>query len=334
MADRPFHVEAVMANDGVLASGEYPVRLKIFGTQGAVWEKASNLVIPAADSPDKIPLATPVLDEDVTVNGPAGVYTFAAELKRGGAARGGRFEFYISRAEDFPRMTESVALLGIPDDKRKWLKAHGVTVAEWNEPAAKACRVILVGDGPGPTQATNTWRELAGRIATDDVAVFLKPSAFAEGKNSTRWLPLKNKGVCRRSNNWVYHREDVAKQHPVFEGLPAGGMLNWYYYLQVTPDLLFERLDTREDAVATAFGPGDNDGNGYNSGLLMGMYRLGTGRFFVNTLRILENVDTNPSADRLLLNMIRTAAELGKGPRTELPPDFETSLNEIGYGSR
>jgi hypothetical protein len=335
-AGRPFRIKAVMANDGVLDSGEYPVRLKIFGPQGVVWEKVSKLVIPAADSPDKIPLASPVLDEDVTVNGPAGVYTFAAELERGGAARGGRFEFYISRKEDFPRMTESVAVLGIPHDIQKWLKAHGVTVANWNEPAAKACRIILVGDniGTDPTQATNTWRELAGRIATGDVAVFLTPSVFAEGTNSTQWLPLKNKGVCRGSRNWIYHREDVAKQHPVFEGLPAGGMLNWYYYLQVTPDLLFEGLDTPEDAVAAAFAPGDNHGNGYNSGLLTGMYRLGAGRFFVNTLRILKNVDTNPSADRLLLNMIRTAAELGKGPRTELPPDFETSLNEIGYGSR
>ena len=168
-------------------------------------------------------------------------------------------------------------------------------------------------------------------MATGDAVVFLKPTTFAEGQNSTRWLPLKNKGVCRGKNNWVYHCEDVAKQHPVFDGLPAGGMLNWYYYLQVVPNMLFEGQDPPEEAVAAAFGPGDCIGNGYNSGLLVGSYRLGAGRFYVNTLRILENLNANPAADRLLLNMIRTAAEIGRTPRADLPADFEAKLKEIGY---
>jgi hypothetical protein len=336
-AGRPFRIEAVMANDGVLASGEYPARLKIVGPGGVVWQKTSTLVIPPAESSDKVPLVTPLLTERVTIHGPAGVYTFAAEVEHGGAARGGRLEFYLSRAEDLPRLSESVAVLGVSDEARKWLRDHGAACLEWNDPAARACRVIVVGDGPTPRQAAATWRELARRMATGDVAVFLKPSAFAEGRNSTRWLPLKTKGVCRRSNNWVYHREDVAKQHPVFEGLPAGGMLNWYYYLQTTPNTLFAGLDTPADAVAAAFGPGDAFGpsgsadNGYTSGLLLGGYRMGSGRFFLNTFRILENLNANPAADRLLLNLIRTAAELGKDPRTELPPDFETRLKEIGY---
>ena len=330
-ADRPFHIEAVMANDGVLASGEYPVRLKIVGPHGVVWEKASTLVIPAADSRDKIPLATPVLSEDVTLSGPAGVYTFAAELERGGAARGGRFEFYLSRAEDLPHLNETVAALGISDDVCKWLKDHGVNCAEWNTPAAKASRVILVGNGPSPQPAPTIWRSVARRIATGDVAVFLKPSAFADGQNSTRWLMLKNKGVCRAKSNWLYHCEDVAKQHPIFECLPAAGILNWYYYLQVAPNMLFDGQDVPEDAVAAAFGSGDSVGNGYNSGLVLGKYRFGAGCFFVNTLRILENVNANPAADRLLLNMIRTAVGLGKSPRTEAPPDFKARLKEIGY---
>jgi hypothetical protein len=332
-AGRPFHIEAVMANDGVLAAGEYPVRLKIRGPGGVVWQRASKLVIPAADSPDKIPLATPVLAEDVTINGPAGVYTLAAELERGGAARGGRLEFYLSRAEDLPRLNETVAVSGISDDARKWLNNHGVATADLNDPAAQACRVILVGEGPTRPRAAATWRELVRRITTGDVAVFLEPSAFAEGQNSTRWLPLKNKGVCRHSNNWVYHREDVAKQHPLFAGLPAGGMLDWYYYLQITPNMLFEGQDPPEDAVAAAFAPGDWLGNGYNSGLVTGVYRLGSGRFIINTLRILENLNADPAADRLLLNMIRTSAGLGSSPRAELPTDFDARLKEIGFGS-
>jgi hypothetical protein len=191
--------------------------------------------------------------------------------------------------------------------------------------------VILVGDGPTAEHASATWGQIVRRIATGDTAVFFKPTVFAEGEDTTRWLPLKNRGVCRKSNNWVYHREDVAKQHPVFDCLPAGGMLNWYYYLQITPNVLFDGLDVPDDAIAAAFGPGDNVGNGYNSGLLLGIYRLGSGRFFVNTFRILENLDANPAADRLLLNMVRTADALSGNPRAELSPDFEGRLRELGY---
>jgi hypothetical protein len=95
--------------------------------------------------------------------------------------------------------------------------------------------------------------------------------------------------------------------------------------------MLFEGQDPPDDAVAAAFGPGNSAGNGYNSGILTGVYSLGSGRFLINTLRILENLNANPAADRLLLNMIRTAATVGKNPRTDRPPDFEKRLKEIGY---
>lgn len=66
--------------------------------------------------------------------------------------------------------------------------------------------------------------------------------------------------------------------------------------------------------------------------MLVGSYPFGAGRFIVNALRVLENLNAHPAADRLLLNMINYAAGFADKPVAELPEDFEAQLTSIGYG--
>ncbi|MCX6880407.1 MAG: hypothetical protein NTW21_42365 [Verrucomicrobia bacterium] len=40
------------------------------------------------------------------------------------------------------------------------------------------------------------------------------------------------------------------------------------------------------------------------SGVLLGSYHLGKGRFIINAFRILESLGNNPVADRLILNLV------------------------------
>jgi hypothetical protein len=70
---------------------------------------------------------------------------------------------------------------------------------------------------------------------------------------------------------------------------------------------------------------------GYASGLLVASYPFGAGRFVVNSLRLLENVDRHPAADRVLLNMIGYAAGFTKESPAPLPADFDARLRAIGY---
>jgi hypothetical protein len=171
-------------------------------------------------------------------------------------------------------------------------------------------------------------------MATGSVLVFLEPSGLSDGQNPLRWLPLADKGRCRASHNWVYHREDVAKRHPIFDGLPDGGIMDWYYYLQVTPQMLFDGQQPPDDTAAAAFAPGceQESPTVFRSGVIAGTYRFGAGHFVINTLRILENLDKNPAADRLLLNMVRYGSGLVKNPPAPLPADFDRQLRAIGYG--
>ena len=59
--------------------------------------------------------------------------------------------------------------------------------------------------------------------------------------------------------------------------------------------------------MVAAFATGYCTPGGYASGIMLGEYRLGAGRFILNTLNILSQVGTHPVADRLLLNLIHYA---------------------------
>ena len=47
------------------------------------------------------------------------------------------------------------------------------------------------------------------------------------------WIPLARKGRYYKFVDHIYHKECVAKAHPILEGLQSKGILDWYYYDQV-----------------------------------------------------------------------------------------------------
>ena len=169
--------------------------------------------------------------------------------------RGGRIDFRISRTDALPKIRHAVALLGVPGEVGSWLAARGVACRRFDQLGGEENAVVLVGDAPNSPDRAGVWEELARRMARGSVVVFLKPSAFSDVGDGVRWLPLARKGRCRESHNWVYHREDIAKPHPVFEGMAAGGIMDWYCYLQVTPQSLFDGQDPPEEVLAAAICP-------------------------------------------------------------------------------
>lgn|GEM_PF-1437145 len=141
----------------------------------------------------------------------------------------------------------------------------------------------------------------------------------------------------RHLNNWLYHREDVARPHPFFAGLPAPGILDYDYYGPLIPHEVFEGQELPDDVAAAFFATGYTPHparTGYVAGLIAAVYGLGAGRFAINSLRILENLDRHPAADRLLLNMIDYATGLVAGGPASLPDDFDDQLDLTGYRAR
>ena len=107
--------------------------------------------------------------------------------------------------------------------------------------------------------------------------------------------------------------------------------MDWDYYGPLITKRFFEGQDTPEEVVAAAFAICHSSRpDGYAAGTMLSVYRFGTGRIFLNTFNILDNVDKHPAADRLLLNMIGCATLHTTEPLVPLPGDFEATLKEMG----
>ncbi|MEI6512408.1 MAG: sugar-binding domain-containing protein [bacterium] len=318
-----FTVEAVIANEDVLEPGEYPVCFRIFGPTGIAWEKRTTVKIPESK-----PFAVPVIKEEVILNGPAGAYTFAAELEKGGWAPANRLTFYQTDKNSLPKLGGKVMQWGLSAEAQGWLAKNGVKCVPFIEP--KEREVILVGLPEGATAAD--WQALAKAMARGCSVVFLNGLAFKEGEEETdtwRWLPLENKGRAFKFWDWLYHKECVGKEHPIFEGLQTRGILDWDYYDQVIPVILFDQLDTPDDVAVASWSTGYCSKTGYICGIQLATYNFGQGRFVLNTMQILEYLGEHPAADRLMLNLIKYARS--SGPLAELPSDMDARLKAINY---
>jgi hypothetical protein len=328
---RPVKLEAILANEDVLQPGEYPVRFRVWGPKGTAWDRQATVRVPKPADGGDGPLAIPVLAEDVVISGPPGAYKLVPYIERGAAPPETAWEFHLSDPASLSRLDQKLTLWGIPSSVETWLEARGATCVPFQGGAANQRDVILVGDLSKSSSSAADWKELASRMARGSTVAFVCPLAFNHDKDSTAWMPLARKGRAYNSYDWIYHKECVAKSHPIFEGLQSNGMLDWYYYGQMIPHWIFEGQETPDEVVAAAFATGYTVSGGYVSGILVGSYRFGAGRFLINTFPILDHLGSHPVADRMMLNFVNHAAASARGPLAELPSDFNGRLRAIGY---
>jgi hypothetical protein len=321
------HLEAVLANEDVLTPGEYPARLQVIGpNMTRVMDRTITVAIPKRGEKPEPRLAQLCFSDDVAIDGPSGKYRFLATFLRGAAAAGGETEFYVTDPADMPSVKTDVVLWGDNADLAKWLAKHGIRTRPFSSVSSGKREVILAtGKPPAPGGAT-AMAELARHIAAGSNVVFLKPEIFAMGGQPTALLPLAKKGTLVPIWGWLYLKDEWAKRHPIFDGLPSGGLMDYAYYREIIPDLVWQGQEPPAEAVAGAIKASQD----YSSGMMVSVYRLGEGRFVLNTLQICENLDGNPSAERLLRNILRYAAQDVEKPAANLPANFDEQLKSMG----
>lgn len=328
---RSLKLEAVLANEDVVRPGEYPAQFRVWGPNGIAWEQQAMVRIPSVAAGEDGLLAVPVLKEEVVLRGPEGAYEFTPYIRQGIAPPETSWQFHLSDPASLPWVRQQVMTWGVPSKIESWLSSHGATVVAFKGTAPSVRQIILVGDLSKAQSPASDWKELAARMATGSTVVFLSPMAFKRGNQATAWLPLIQKGRVYEFMDMLYHKECVAKPHPIFEGLQGKGILDWYYYGPMLPHYVFDGQDTPVEVIAASFAAGYPTPGGYASGVLLGSYKFGAGQFIVNTFPILDHVDDHPVADRLLLNLVKHAADSVNRPAAALPADFDTRLKEIGY---
>jgi hypothetical protein len=323
----PVRLEAVLANEDALAPGKYPARIEVVGPGASrVFARSITVTIPEPRKGAEPPFAMPVFSEEVVIDGPPGKYALHATFEKGAAAAGRETEFYVDDAAGMPPVRQEVVVWGQDPELVKWLGERGVRVRPFAEPP-KARELILVARTPAGQGDEAAFAELAQRIARGSAVVFLSPSVFAKKGQPTAFVPLANKGSLTSLPSWLYHKDEWAKKHPIFEGLPCGGLMDYTFYREIIPDVAWTGQDPPPEAVAGA----TNTSVDYAAGLLVSVHELAAGRFLLNTLQVRENLGQNPVAERLLRNMLNHMARDLDKPLAPLPDDFNRQLQSIGY---
>lgn len=324
----PVRLEAVLANEDALSPGKYPVRVEVVGPgQVRVFQKRLTVTIPDKDKTPEASFAMPVFCEEVVIDGPPGEYRLLATFEQRAAAAGRAAVFHVDDPADMPPVAVEVVFWGEDPHLQQWLTERGIRTRRFGTEPPSAREVILASRVPQAPGDVEAFRELARRIAGGSTVVFLCPEVFRRGDNSVGWLPLNPKGTLAVMRSWVYLKDEWAKRHPIFEGLPAGGLMDLTFYRELIPDLVWAGQQPPAEVVAGAI----NTSQAYSSGLLVAVYKLGAGRFVLNTLAIREQLGRHPAAERILRNMLRYAAQETNKPPAELPADFAKRLKEVGY---
>jgi hypothetical protein len=324
--------EAVLANEDVLKPGEYPALLQVLGPNDErIIERKINVTIPEKKGNVEPPFAIPVFSEELPVDAPSGKCRFVARLLKGGAATGESVEFYVTDPRDMPAVETEVTLWGEDKELAEWMKGNGIKIRSFASGKPFQREVILIADLPGGAGDSKAWRELAESMASGSVVVFLSLDVFNKEGNPLGWLPLANKGsmgiVSEYNFPQVYIRDEWAKRHPIFSGLPTG-VMDYVFYREIIPDFRYWGQETPDEAVAGAV----RTSMGYNCAeLMLSVYKLGAGKFILNSLRVRQALGQDPTAEYLLRNMLNYAAQDADKPATPLPNDFEEQLQAIGY---
>jgi hypothetical protein len=322
-------LEAVLSDLDALRPGKYPVRIEVVAPDGRrVFEEKISLDVPDPAVAGEQPLVRPVFSREVPVDGPAGAYKFLVYFENGAAATGGEITFNVFDPADMPAVDGEVVLWGKDEGLAKWLADHGIRTRPFAPGQSAKRELILVGTGGGDVAA---FRELAARMAQGSTVVFLSPSVFARDGNPLGWLPLAQKGTWTDTDFYGgYFRGDtVCAKHPLFEGLPAGGVMDYTFYRNI--------ITQGGWGISGAQAPDDLMVAGiraqfaYKSTLQTVGYNFGAGRFIFNTLRIRDMLGVDPVAERLLRNLLNHAGRGLDQPPAELPADFQQQLKAIGY---
>ena len=128
--------------------------------------------------------------------------------------------------------------------------------------------------------------------------------------------------------SWYFRADHWAKNHPVFEGLPSGGIMDYRFYREIIDDRVLENVPLPAEVVC---GTMYASGPGYSANPVTTIHDLCAGKFILTTLRIRENLGAVPAAERLLRNMLRHVAQSTGRPATRLPRDWDARLREMGY---
>ncbi|MBO7394039.1 MAG: hypothetical protein J6U98_07560, partial [Abditibacteriota bacterium] len=282
-SDGEVEISGTLVNEDVLKPGTYPARVTISDENGKrIYDKNINYTVTG----DNKGFVEGTFTEKVALNGAhEGKYRLRFDLTSGGAASGEE-EFYVYDT-NIPAINRTVVLAGKDDEFKAMLQKRGVTVKDWGS-YAKGDLILATG-------RIDNLGEVMNLVNGGATCVFFCHEPFCVND------AVPHKGYIAYSNEWVYLKTDIVKDHPFFEGLPKGIMDN-FRYREVIRNRMWQDADLPDDIAAVAI---DTSFGNYQSGVTLGGYKHGSGMFYINTLWLRERMAESPVCERIVFNIIK-----------------------------
>ncbi len=302
-------IEAVLVNEDQLRPGRYPVRLRVSGPAGIVFEASGEVRIPDVSNGVSPHMVYPVFDEQVRIDGEAGRYEVRALFEQGGAAIGCA---HIFVSEQLAPVAGDVSLWDADGKLGDWLVRQGLTVHEITPSAIRPHERVVLVNAPEIEPAPAAFSALLDWIAAGGTAVFLSPRVFGLTREDTHdvfsraqlaWCPFGPKVQLKQARGCWWAVDHVVKRRPLTAGVPSGTLMDLHYYRHVHPHWTYVGLPVG-DVVCAGLGIGTcGEQDNYWSGADLAVIPWGKGRAILSTLLIAEYVGRDPAADRLALNL-------------------------------
>ncbi len=207
----------------------------------------------------------------------------------------------------------SVTVVNAQDKLSAFIKKSGV---KSNETTAftKDEIIVVARQDTSSEQKRSELLKVLDHVRNGGTAIYLNP--FSANRNNSRersqYLPfeLQSKGAA---GHWISVGH-VVKPHPIFDGLPSGRLMGQEYQNVVATRTVTNLSNATPVVGSMSWDIGTHiswDYEGPNNawwGNDLSVTPYGKGKVVISTLRLIENLGTDPVADKILYNLIKWAS--------------------------
>ena len=249
-----------------------------------------------------------------------GTYNLKAQVTSNGLPIAhNEYGFDVFTAEQLAVPKKRIAVLDPSNTLKPFLKRKGIAFEEFG-PATDRSLPVFVSRTHAKSKAEGMlFGELREFIASGGSAVYFQAGGtyvkWGTPDRASKLLPLKLL-LKRGLGHWMGHPRFV-KDHPVFEGLPSDCIMSQLYE-NVWPQHSLMGVDGETFAGTIGidwfpdydldrrhyYGPGD-----VWWGSDMAVAPLGKGKCVLSQFRLIDNLGTDPVADKILFNLIKWITE-------------------------
>ncbi len=264
---------------------------------------------------------TPLFGEAIATRSLAGHYTVKARViaADGALITENTQELDVFTPRQLAAPTAPIAVLDPANLLKPFLKKTGVAFSDFDPGANPLVPVFVSATTARTPEQKQRFAELVRFVERGGTAVCLQGVgaisdhrfAGAAARTTSPLLPVTYRAVSA-VGSWTGIPQ-LVKSHPIFEGLPTGGMMGTVYENVWSPVAL---CDIGGEAIVAAIGfdwfpEGDRMKRHYYGpgdswwGAVVTNLPRGEGRLILSQLRLLDNLGKDPVADKILFNLIR-----------------------------